>query len=70
MFSLFRVTEEVVNDDEKNVGAEKPSGEEDAADVNKESPAKEDEEKEAEDKVNIFYFKLHPLIIPTHTFSF
>lgn len=44
------VTEEVVNDDERNVGAEKPSGEEDATDVNKESPAKEDEEKEAEDK--------------------
>ncbi|XP_058221726.1 RGG repeats nuclear RNA binding protein A-like [Rhododendron vialii] len=42
------VTEEVVNDDEKNVSAEKPSGEEDATDVNKETPAKEEEEKEKE----------------------
>ncbi|KAE9459982.1 hypothetical protein C3L33_08125, partial [Rhododendron williamsianum] len=51
------VTEEVVNDDEKNVSAEKPSGEEDATDVNKESPAKEEEEKEKEpeDKVNVLY---------------
>lgn len=61
MFTLFRVTEEVVNDDEKNVSAEKPSGEEDATDVNKESPAKEEEEKEKEpeDKVNVLCFVLH-----------
>ncbi|KAL2536608.1 Hyaluronan/mRNA binding family [Forsythia ovata] len=47
---LAEVTEEVVNEGEKNLNAEKPSGEEDAADVNKETSAKEIEEKEPEDK--------------------
>lgn len=61
MFTLFRVTEEVVNDDDKIASTEKPSGEEDATDVNKESPAKEEEEKEKEleDKVNVLGFFLH-----------
>ncbi|KAF7137253.1 hypothetical protein RHSIM_Rhsim07G0036400 [Rhododendron simsii] len=58
------VTEEVVNDDEKNVSAEKPSGEEDATDVNKESPAKEGEEKEKEpeDKFLISSFQSQSLV--------
>ncbi|THG16586.1 hypothetical protein TEA_014449 [Camellia sinensis var. sinensis] len=33
-----RVTEEVVNEGEKNVASEKPAGEEEATDVNKENP--------------------------------
>ncbi|KAM7476253.1 hypothetical protein LguiB_023496 [Lonicera macranthoides] len=45
---LAQVTEEVVNEGEKNLGAEKPSGEEDATEGNKENPAKEPEEKEPE----------------------
>lgn len=49
---LFRVTEEVVNEGEKNLGAEKPVGEEDVADGNKENPVNEPEEKEPEEKVN------------------
>jgi plasminogen activator inhibitor 1 RNA-binding protein len=44
------VTEEAVNETEKNVGDEKPVGEEDAPDSNKENPANETEEKEPEDK--------------------
>lgn len=52
MFSLFRVTEETVNESEKNLVAEKPVGEDDAADGNKESPVNEPAEKEPEDKVN------------------
>ncbi|KAF5939055.1 hypothetical protein HYC85_023314 [Camellia sinensis] len=51
MFTLFRVTEEVVNEGEKNVASEKPAGEEKATDVNKENPANEAaEEKEPEEK--------------------
>ncbi|XP_058191447.1 RGG repeats nuclear RNA binding protein A-like isoform X1 [Rhododendron vialii] len=45
-----QVTEEVTNEVEKNQGAEMPSGEEGAGDVNKQSPANEAEEKEPEDK--------------------
>ncbi|CAL5354352.1 unnamed protein product [Camellia sinensis] len=46
-----RVTEEVVNEGEKNVAFEKPAGEEEATDVNKENPANEAaEEKEPEEK--------------------
>ncbi|XAR54192.1 hypothetical protein NMG60_11029220 [Bertholletia excelsa] len=44
---LAEVTEEVMNEGEKNQ-AEKPSGEEDTTDVKKESPAEEAEEKEKE----------------------
>ncbi|XAR63270.1 hypothetical protein NMG60_11023153 [Bertholletia excelsa] len=44
------VTEEAVNEGEKNVGVEKPSVEEEGKEVNKESPANETEEKEPEDK--------------------
>ena len=45
------MTEEVVNEDEKNLNVEKPSGERDAAEnVEKEATKEEDEEK-AEDKV-------------------
>ncbi|XVF22833.1 hypothetical protein REPUB_Repub12eG0205100 [Reevesia pubescens] len=47
---LAQVTEEVVNEGEKNLGDEKPAGEEEAGDANKESPANEPEEKEPEDK--------------------
>ncbi|KAL5750847.1 hypothetical protein ACOSP7_025450 [Xanthoceras sorbifolium] len=43
-------TEEPVVENEKNVSAEKPSGEEDAVDANKENPVNEQEEKEPEDK--------------------
>ncbi|GKU88510.1 hypothetical protein SLEP1_g2762 [Rubroshorea leprosula] len=46
---LKEVTEEVV-DDGKNLGDEKPAGEEDAGGANKESPANESEEKEPEEK--------------------
>ncbi|GFY81251.1 hyaluronan [Actinidia rufa] len=53
-----KVTEEVVNEGEKNLFDEKPPGEEDATNVNKEDPANEPEEKEPEDKVNVFYFIL------------
>lgn len=45
------MTEEVADETEKNFGDEKPVGEEDAADGNKDSPANENEEKEPEDKV-------------------
>ncbi|XP_030965503.1 RGG repeats nuclear RNA binding protein A-like [Quercus lobata] len=41
---------EEANETEKNVGDEKPVGEEEASDANKETPANETEEKEAEDK--------------------
>ncbi|KAK6260942.1 hypothetical protein SCA6_015416 [Theobroma cacao] len=47
---LAQVTEEVVNESEKNLGDEKPAGEEDAGDASKESPTNEPEEKEPEDK--------------------
>ncbi|XP_022843545.1 RGG repeats nuclear RNA binding protein A-like [Olea europaea var. sylvestris] len=46
----IEVTDEVVNEGEKNLNAEKPSGEEDAVDGNKETSAIEIEEKEPEDK--------------------
>jgi len=46
------VIEEVVNETEKILADEKPVGEEDAAEGNKDSPANENEEKEPEDKVN------------------
>ncbi|OMP00756.1 Hyaluronan/mRNA-binding protein [Corchorus olitorius] len=46
---LAQVTEEGVNESEKNLGDEKPAGEEDGADANKENP-NESEEKEPEDK--------------------
>ncbi|GLT51550.1 hypothetical protein SLA2020_249530 [Shorea laevis] len=46
---LAEVTEEVANDG-KNLSEEKPPGEEDAGDANKESPTNESEEKEPEDK--------------------
>lgn len=51
MFLFKRETEEPVVENEKNIGSEKQSGEEDAADINKESPVDEPEEKEPEDKV-------------------
>ncbi|KAK2648915.1 hypothetical protein Ddye_016404 [Dipteronia dyeriana] len=43
-------TEEPVVENENNVGAEKPSGEEETVDANKESPVNEQEKKEPEDK--------------------
>lgn len=51
---MYRLTEEVVNEEEKNVIVEKPSVEEDVAvDGEKEATKDENEEKEkeAEDKV-------------------
>ncbi|XP_047152673.1 RGG repeats nuclear RNA binding protein A-like [Vigna umbellata] len=47
---IAQVTEEVADETEKNLGDEKPVGEEDAAGGNKDSPATENEEKEPEDK--------------------
>lgn len=56
-FVIIRVTEEAADETEKNVvGDEKPVVEEDAPDSNKENPANETEEKEPEDKVNVFDF--------------
>ena len=49
---FHRVTEEVVYETEKNFADEKPAGEEDAPEGNKDCPANENEEKEPEDKVN------------------
>ncbi|KAK8702688.1 hypothetical protein V6N13_021029 [Hibiscus sabdariffa] len=46
---LFQVNEEV-NETKKNLDDEKPAGEEDARDANKENPTDEPEEKEPEDK--------------------
>lgn len=51
-FFIFRVTEEGVNATDKNLGEEKPVGEVDAADGNKDTPANETEEKEPEEKVS------------------
>lgn len=51
VFSVLRVNEEVVNESEKNLGDEKPTGEEDAAEGNKENPVSESQEKEPEEKV-------------------
>ncbi|KAF8412931.1 hypothetical protein HHK36_000903 [Tetracentron sinense] len=47
---IAQETEELVNESEKNLGTEKPLGEEDALDANKENPINEPEEKEPEDK--------------------
>ncbi|KAJ0051890.1 hypothetical protein Pint_00090 [Pistacia integerrima] len=47
---ISQVTEEVVNESEKNLGDEKPAGEEDVADGNKDNPANETEQKEPEEK--------------------
>ncbi|KAK9273175.1 hypothetical protein L1049_017982 [Liquidambar formosana] len=47
---LAQVTEEVVNESEKNLGTDKPVSEEDAVDGNKDNPVNEPEEKEPEDK--------------------
>lgn len=45
-----QVTEKFIRESEKNLGADKPSGEEGATDVNKDSPANEVDGKEPEDK--------------------
>ena len=51
-FCIFRLTEEVVNGEEKNLNGEKPLVEENAAvDGEKDVAKDENEEKEAEDKV-------------------
>ncbi|KAL5560500.1 hypothetical protein UlMin_036711 [Ulmus minor] len=44
------VTEDVINETEKNLGGENPAGEEVAADGSKETPSNEPEEKEPEEK--------------------
>jgi len=49
----FRITEEVGNEGDKNLGDEKPVTEA-AADGNKENLDNEPGEKEAEEKVNVF----------------
>lgn len=56
IFSWFLSrAEEVVNEDEKTLNAEKlPSGEEETTDATKETPSNETEEKEPENKVMIF----------------
>lgn len=46
----LRETEEAVVENEKIVSIDKPSGEEDAGDANKETPVNEQEEKEPEEK--------------------
>lgn len=63
MFALYRVTEEVVIEGEKNLGAEKPSGEEDATEGDKENPAKEPEEKEPE--VNLWIYHIRCILSPS-----
>lgn len=50
-FNFLRVTDEVANETEKNLGDEMPAVEEDVAGGNKEGPTNEAEEKEPEDKV-------------------
>ncbi|KAF5950037.1 hypothetical protein HYC85_012030 [Camellia sinensis] len=45
-------TEEPANENEKNVDAEKHSGQEEAGDANKENPVNEPQEKEPEDKLS------------------
>ena len=47
-----REIEELVAENEKNVAIEKPSGEDDAPDANKDNPTDAPEEKEPEDKVH------------------
>lgn len=47
---IAQVTEEVMNEGEKNLGDEKPAAETDVAEGNKDSPTNEAEEKEPEDK--------------------
>ncbi len=59
---MVRVTEEA-NETEKNVGDEKPAGEGDGADGNKENPANETEEKEPEDKVIVFNFSVKCFVL-------
>lgn len=51
ILSKIRVTEENVPENEKNVGTEKQSAEEDTVDASKENVANEAEEKEPENKV-------------------
>lgn len=53
-FAIPRVTE-AVNEPEKNLGDDKPVGEEGAADGDKETPAGEPEEKEPEEKVDLCF---------------
>lgn len=47
------MTEEAVNEGEKNLSDEKPIGEQETLNANKEGAASEPEEKEPEDKVNV-----------------
>lgn len=61
------MTDEVANETEKNLVDEKPAGEEDAADGNKETvAANETEEKEPEDKVNGQQLLLSPIVLNLH----
>lgn len=62
--NFLRVTEEVTNETEKNLTDEKPAGEEEAADGNKETvAANETEEKEPEDKVNVHQLRPSPIVL-------
>ena len=58
LFFQIREAEEPVVETEKNVDAEKQSGDEETSDANKENPANEPEEKEPEDKVTFIIFLL------------
>lgn len=64
LLNFLRVTEEVANETEKNLADEKPAGEEEAADGNKETvAANETEEKEPEDKVNVQQLRPFPIVL-------
>ena len=54
--------EEPAVEAEKIVEGEKPSGEEEASDANKENPVNEPEEKEPEDKVVILIFPVNKFL--------
>lgn len=55
LFTKYRETEEPVNESEKTVEVEKPAGQEEVGEANKENPVNEPEEKEPEDKVHILF---------------
>lgn len=55
LFTKYRETEEPVNESEKIVEVEKPAGQEEVGEANKENPVNEPEEKEPEDKVHILF---------------
>ena len=62
------MTEEVAYEGEKDQGAEKPSVEEGATDINKENPDNEAEEKEPEAKVNVSHYLVRWIFNPKSYF--